>query len=75
MAAFGLGAVRGSSSRRGVAALVGLETLANAARVIDDETRKADLMREADLLFAQAQTGLAGPDLEMVQGRYHALGN
>lgn len=71
----GFGSLRSGVARSPVAALVGLETLANAAHVIDDETRKADLMREADLLFAQAQTALTGPDLEMVQGRYHALGN
>ena len=70
----GFGSMRSGVASSPVATMVGLETIANVARVIDDETRKADLMREADLLFAQAEGALSGPDLEMVRARYHALG-
>ena len=56
-----------------VATMVALETIANAALVINDDTRRADLQREAAMLFEQAGTALVGPDLAMVQARYRAI--
>ena len=69
----GFGSMRNGAATSPVAAMVALETIANTARVLDDETRRADLMREAQMLFEQAQTALVGPDLAMVEARYRAL--
>lgn len=70
----GFGSLRSGVATSPLATMVALETIANIAQVVDDETRKADLMRESDMLFLQAEGALSGPDLEMVRGRYHALG-
>lgn len=69
----GFGSMRNGAATSPVAAMVALETIANTARVLDDETRRTDLMREAQMLFEQAQTALVGPDLAMVEARYRAL--
>lgn len=69
----GFGSMRSGVAASPVAALVALETIANAAGVIDDETRRGDLMREAAMLFEQTRLSLAGPDLDMVEARYRAL--
>lgn len=69
----GFGSIRSGAATSPVAAMVALETIANTARVLDDETRRDDLMREAAMLFAQAQKALTGPDLDMVEARYRAL--
>jgi uncharacterized membrane protein len=69
----GFGSMRSGVASSPVAAMVALETIANTACVIDDETRRGDLMREADMLFEQAKKALVGPDLDMVEARYRAL--
>lgn len=69
----GFGSMRSGVATSPLAASVALETIANTARVIDDETRRQELMREADLLFEQAQKALTGPDFDMVEARYHRV--
>jgi uncharacterized membrane protein len=69
----GFGSMRSGVATSPLATMVALETMANAAQVINDETRRADLMREAALLFEQAGTALVGPDLVMVEARYRAI--
>ncbi|HSF13655.1 MAG TPA: DUF2254 domain-containing protein [Erythrobacter sp.] len=69
----GFGSMRSGVATSPLATMVALETIANAALVINDETRRADLMREAALLFEQAGTALVGPDLAMVEARYRAI--
>ncbi|MFN4037748.1 MAG: DUF2254 domain-containing protein [Erythrobacter sp.] len=69
----GFGSIRSGAATSPLAAMVALETIANAALVIDDETRRGDLMREAAMLFEQAGKALTGPDFDMVEGRYRAL--
>jgi uncharacterized membrane protein len=70
----GFGSMRSGVATSPTATMVALETIANAAKVIDDETRRGELMREAQLLFDQASAANTGPDLDMVKGRFHALG-
>ncbi|QDH35932.1 DUF2254 domain-containing protein [Porphyrobacter sp. YT40] len=69
----GFGSLRSGVATSPLATMVALETIDNAARVLDDETRRADLRREAALLFEQAKTALVGPDLAMVEARYRAI--
>ncbi|HSJ77968.1 MAG TPA: DUF2254 domain-containing protein [Erythrobacter sp.] len=69
----GFGSMRSGVATSPVATMVALETMANIARVIDDETRRGDLTRESERLFEQANKALAGPDLDMVEARYRAL--
>lgn len=69
----GFGSMRSGVATSPLATMVALETMANTARVIDDETRRADLMREIEQLFAQANTALVGPDFDMVEARYRVL--
>ncbi|HSF11859.1 MAG TPA: DUF2254 domain-containing protein, partial [Erythrobacter sp.] len=67
------GSLRSGVATSPLATMVALETIDNAARVIDDETRRADLRREAAFLFEQAGTALVGPDLAMVEARCRAI--
>lgn len=69
----GFGAVRPAVASNKLAALVALDSLDEAARQIDDASRKAQLRTEADLLLAQAEHALTGPELDEVRARYHAL--
>ncbi len=69
----GFGSMRNGVATNPLAASVALETIANTANVIDDETRRSELMREADLLFEQSQKALSGPDLAMVEARYRSI--
>lgn len=69
----GFGSLRSGVATSPLATMVALETIDNAARVLDDETRRAALMGEAALLFEQAGLALAGPDLAMVEARYRAI--
>lgn len=69
----GFGAVRSAAATSPPAALVMLDTLANAAGTIDD-ARRVDLLRgEAALLLEQARTVLNGPDLQDVEDRHAAF--
>lgn len=78
----GFGAVRSAVSSNRLSALVALDTLAGVALSLDDETRKAHLVREAARLVEQAETTLKGPDIQEVRARHistiepiaHALG-
>lgn len=69
----GFGSLRSGVATSPLATMVALETIDNAARVLDDETRRAALAYEAALLFEQAGLALAGPDLAMVEARYRAI--
>ncbi|WP_379920467.1 DUF2254 domain-containing protein [Erythrobacter sp. R86502] len=69
----GFGSMRSGVATSPLATSVALETIANTASVINDETRRGALMREADLLFAQAQTAITGPDLDLVEARYRSI--
>ncbi|GGC33130.1 hypothetical protein GCM10011371_20660 [Novosphingobium marinum] len=66
----GFGATRSAIAASRLAALVTLDGLANAGRLIDDESRRATLLREAGLLLAQAEKSLTGPDLHEVRARH-----
>lgn len=68
----GFGAARGALASNRLAGQVALEALGNAARSIDDESRRAMLLGEADKLLAQSQLAQAGPELDAVKAR-HAL--
>ncbi|NCP15131.1 MAG: DUF2254 domain-containing protein [Sphingomonadales bacterium] len=69
----GFGSMRSGVATSPLAASVALETIANTARVIDNETRRSQLMQEADLLFEQAQKALTGPDFDLVEARYRSV--
>lgn len=69
----GFGSMRSGVATSPLATSVALETIANTAQVLNDETRRSELMREADLLFEQSQKALTGPDLDMVEARYRSI--
>lgn len=60
----GFGAIRSAVASSPIAAEVMLDTLANAAMPIGNESRQALLKREAERLAEQARLTLVGPDLE-----------
>lgn len=66
----GFGAARSALAANRLAALVTFDAILSAARVIGDESRRALLAREADLLLAQSEKVLQGPDLDEVRARH-----
>lgn len=68
----GFGVARSAIATSRPAALVMLDSLRNAAEVIDDAHRIRLLRQEGDLLLDQARLALKGPDLQEVTER-HAL--
>jgi uncharacterized membrane protein len=69
----GFGSARGAVAGSRLAALVTLDALAAAARATTDASNRAALAREADLLVAQAELALAGPELDPVRARHAAI--
>jgi uncharacterized membrane protein len=69
----GFGAARGALASSRLAGQVALDALANAALSIDDESRRAMLLAEADRLLAQTQLALEGPELDAVRARHAAI--
>ncbi|MCB2074904.1 MAG: DUF2254 domain-containing protein [Novosphingobium sp.] len=70
----GFGAARTALAANRLAALVTFDAILSAARVIDDESRRGLLEREAGLLLEQAEKALCGPDLEEVRARHASFG-
>lgn len=66
----GFGAMRGGLASNRIAALVAFDALVDAASMLDDEARRAILIREGDLLVTQAREHLVGPELHLVEARY-----
>ncbi|MEZ5736866.1 MAG: DUF2254 domain-containing protein [Novosphingobium sp.] len=66
----GFGAARSALAANRLAALVTFDAILSAVQVIDDESRRALLEREADLLLAQSEKALQGPDLDEVRARH-----
>ena len=66
----GFGAARSALAENRLTALVSLDTLRTTAMTITDSERRAILMQEADLLLAQAECALSGPDLASVRHRH-----
>lgn len=66
----GFGAMRGGLASNRIAALVAFDAIVDAASMLDDEARRAILIREGDLLVAQAREHLVGPELHLVEARY-----
>jgi len=67
------GAIRTAIATSPAAATVTLETMINAGRTLEDETRGKVLLTEMDQLVRQARLKLTGPDLEKVEARYQAI--
>ena len=67
-------AARTALAANRLAALVTFDAILSAARVIDDESRRGLLEREAGLLLEQAEKALCGPDLEEVRARHASFG-
>ena len=66
----GFGAMRGSVATNRIAALVTFDALVDAASTLDDESRRAQLKLQGDLLREQAREHLVGPELHEVEARY-----
>ena len=66
----GFGAMRGGLASNRIAALVAFDAIVDAASMLDDEARRAILIREGDLLVTQAREHLVGPELHLVEARY-----
>lgn len=69
----GFGAARGGIATNRIAAQVTFDALVNAAIMMDDETRRALLVREGTRLMTQAREHLAGPELEDTEARYQSF--
>ncbi|MDP4538597.1 DUF2254 domain-containing protein [Qipengyuania sp. DY56-A-20] len=66
----GFGAVRGGIATNRIAAQVTFDALVDSATMIDDETRRAAIRKEGELLVQQARRHLVGPELDAVEARY-----
>ena len=66
----GFGAMRGGLASNRIAALVAFDAIVDAASMLDDEARRAILIREGELLVTQAREHLVGPELHLVEARY-----
>ncbi len=69
----GFGAVRGGVATNRIAAQVAFDAMHDAATTLDDESRRALIVREAHQLVRQAREHLAGPELEEVEARYQSF--
>ena len=68
----GFGAMRIALANSKIAALVAFDVIGEAAAQIDDSSRVTLLVEEGDLLMAQAEVSLKGPELQEIRSR-HAL--
>jgi len=66
----GFGAVRGGIATNRIAAQVTFDALIDSASMIDDESRRAAIRKEGELLVQQAREHLLGPELDAVEARY-----
>ena len=66
----GFGAMRSGVATNRIAALVTFDALIDATSTLDDETRRAIMKQEGDLLAQQAREHLVGPELDAVEARY-----
>ncbi|WP_454598529.1 DUF2254 domain-containing protein [Qipengyuania sp. SM2507] len=66
----GFGAVRGGIATNRIATQVTFDALVDAASMVDDESRRALIRKEGDLLAQQARKHLVGPELDAVEARY-----
>ena len=71
----GFGAIRSGVATNRIATLVTFDALVDAASTLDDESRRAILKREGDLLAQQAHEHLVGPELDAVAARYQQFLN
>ena len=71
----GFGAIRSGVATNRIATLVTFDALVDAASTLDDESRRAILKREGDLLARQAHEHLVGPELDAVAARYQQFLN
>ncbi len=69
----GFGAVRGSIATNRIATQVTFDALVDAASMVDDESRRALIRKEGDLLAQQARKHLVGPELDAVEARYQSF--
>ena len=69
----GLGSMRSAVSTSANATMVMLDAIVKAAEPVNDDTRKAGLRRQADMLIEQAREELKGADLRQVEERYREL--
>ncbi|MCB2078834.1 MAG: DUF2254 domain-containing protein [Novosphingobium sp.] len=68
----GFGAARSAIASSRLAALVTFDALVSVGLTLEDESRLALVVREADLFLAQAEKALTGPDLDEVRARHAA---
>jgi len=66
----GFGAARSAVASSPIASLVTLDSLRDAALAVTDSNRRGLLRAEGDMLMAQAELALGGPDLEKVRQRH-----
>ena len=66
----GFGAVRGGIATNRIATQVTFDALVDAASMVHDESRRAAIRQEGDLLVRQAREHLVGPELDAVEARY-----
>ncbi len=66
----GFGGFRAAAATSRQAALVMFDSLRHAAAVLDDESRKALLLREGNRLAEQARLALEGPSLQEIDARH-----
>ena len=71
----GFGAMRGGLATNRIAAMVTFDALVDAASMLDDASRLADLRHEGELLMRQTREHLSGPELEAVEARYQIFLN
>ena len=64
------GTIRSAVATNRVAAVVMRDALRDARTTLDDETRTRELLRQGDLLLAQAREHLSGPELHEVEARH-----
>ena len=69
----GFGAMRSGVATNRIAAQVTFDALVDTASTLDDETRRAIIRQEGDLLARQAREHLVGPELEAVEARYQSF--
>lgn len=69
----GFGAVRGGIATNRIAAQVTFDTLVDAATMVEDESRRAAIRQEGELLARQAREHLVGPELDAVEARYQSF--
>lgn len=66
----GFGSIRGGIATNRIVAQVTFDALVDSATMIDDESRRAAIRKEGELLVQQARHHLVGPELDAVEARY-----